>query len=289
MFDSMYGKHFESMYTGSMVGIGAIPFAVWGYVISHQRPPHFEVELNPKILAVMIGESPEDIAEAIEKFCQPDPESRTDTLEGRKLERIGTFLFRVVNGAIYDRIRNNEERKEYWREQKRKAREAKQGQPPSISAPVNPPAVPEKLPDPQPVKSGNVEQALVIYDAYPRKVQRKDALVAIGKALKKMDFEKLLAVTRQYAEAKATADMKFVPHPASWFNGEEFFDDPAMWNLPEVVSGAPRKPSLPERELARLVRQQAEAAECAADKSAVIDMSWMTKKMKPSIQEENEA
>ena len=137
------------MYTGSMVGIGAIPFAVWGYVISHQRPPHFEVELNPKILAVMIGESPEDIAEAIEKFCQPDPESRTDTLEGRKLERIGTFLFRVVNGAIYDRIRNNEERKEYWREQKRKAREAKQGQPPSISAPVNPPAVPEAPPKPE--------------------------------------------------------------------------------------------------------------------------------------------
>jgi len=132
------------MYTGSMVGIGAIPFAVWGYVISHQRPPHFEVELNPKILAVMIGEAPEDIERAIEMFCQPDPESRTDTLEGRKLERIGTFLFRVVNGLVYDRIRNNEERKEYWREQKRKAREAKQGQPPSISAPVNPPAVPEK-------------------------------------------------------------------------------------------------------------------------------------------------
>ena len=32
----MYGKHFASMYEGSLYGSGAVVFAVWGYVIACQ-------------------------------------------------------------------------------------------------------------------------------------------------------------------------------------------------------------------------------------------------------------
>ena len=214
----MYGKHFESMYTGSMVGIGAIPFAVWGYVISHQRPPRFEVELNPIILATIIGEEAGDIEKAIAMFCEPDLKSRTEEMQGRKLERLGPFLFRVVNGARYDAIRSNEERKAYWREQKQKARDAEKDENPK--AEVKPPA--DKSPP-------TISPAMQIYDAYPRKLARGDALKAIEKALKKMEFAKLLAVTQAYAAAMQGEDFKFVPYPASWFNAEHYFDDPAMW------------------------------------------------------------
>jgi uncharacterized phage protein (TIGR02220 family) len=116
----MYGKHFESMYTGSMVGAGALAFSVWGYVISHQRSPSFDVELNPKILATIIGEPEKGIVETINKFCEPDKKSRSKAEEGRKLIKLGEYLYHVVNGSEYDRLRNNEERREYWRNQKRK-------------------------------------------------------------------------------------------------------------------------------------------------------------------------
>jgi len=116
----MYGKHFESMYTGSMCGSGALVFAVWGYVISHQKPSHgrkdFFVELNPGVIAYLIGEPEKDVAGVIRKFCEPDPKSRTDSEEGRKLVEVNPYLYRVVNGEAYDKMQREEDRRDYNRE-----------------------------------------------------------------------------------------------------------------------------------------------------------------------------
>lgn len=111
----MFGKHFESMYTGSMVGSGAVAFAVMGYIISHQKPPSFDVELNPTILSTIIGESEEEIVKAIQRFCEPDLKSRTKAEDGRKLLKLGEYLYHVVNGKQYHAMRTNEERREYFR------------------------------------------------------------------------------------------------------------------------------------------------------------------------------
>ena len=106
-----------------MVGAGAVVFAVMGYVISKQSPPDFTVELNPRLLAAILGETPEDIEKAIDFLQSPDPISRTDEKEGRRLERVGSFNYHVINGAKYYAIRNYEERKAYNREAQRKFRE----------------------------------------------------------------------------------------------------------------------------------------------------------------------
>lgn len=114
----MYGKAFSSMYTGSMMGIGAVPFAVWGYVIANMQPDKecgAQVELNPKLMAVLIGEPEKAITDAIELFCAPDLKSRTKAKEGRKLVKLGEFDYQVVNGEKYRQIRTNEERREYLR------------------------------------------------------------------------------------------------------------------------------------------------------------------------------
>jgi hypothetical protein len=115
----------------------------------------------------------------------------------------------------------------------------------SAVAPVESSEVPKKplpvnYPPVRPPDVGPRSSALEIYDAYPRKLGRKDALVAITKALTKMDAPKLLEVTRSYAAAVQGEDMKFIPYPASWFNAEHFFDDPAMWTCKPGV--APNKP-----------------------------------------------
>lgn len=96
---SGYGQHFESMYTGSMVGMGADVFAVWGYVIAHRR--NGMVELNPRLLCAMIGTTQEGIVAAIAKLCSPDPESRNPAEEGKRLIHEQAFTYRVISAEKY--------------------------------------------------------------------------------------------------------------------------------------------------------------------------------------------
>jgi hypothetical protein len=74
--------------------------------------------------------------------------------------------------------------------------------------------------------------ALAIYKSYPRKLAKKDALRAILKAMKAHSFDYLLERTAKYAEctrAWPESDVKFIPYPASWFNGERYEDDESNW------------------------------------------------------------
>lgn len=74
-------------------------------------------------------------------------------------------------------------------------------------------------------------EAEEIYQAYPRKVGKPDALRAIAKALKKHSFDFLLEKVREYAGVRERSgeDPGFIPHPATWFNREQFNDDPSTW------------------------------------------------------------
>jgi hypothetical protein len=71
-----------------------------------------------------------------------------------------------------------------------------------------------------------------IYQAYPRKEKKPRALSAIAKAMKKCTPALLLERTKAYAAAIAWQDRQFIPHPATWFNDEQFNDDPAEWQQP---------------------------------------------------------
>lgn len=117
--------------------------------------------------------------------------------------------------------------------------------------------------------------ALDIYDAYPRKISRADALRAIVKAMKKMAPEKLLAATRAYAVARAGEDSKFTPYPATWFNAENYLDDPAMWLTPSTPTIAIQRA---KKEVAELSRTVSTVPTSNPDKESPIDMSWMNKK-----------
>lgn len=82
-----------------------------------------------------------------------------------------------------------------------------------------------------------------IYAAYPRKVGRGAALKAIDKA-----FRRLIAGEGQYKFVPAEANAfllhmaeayaasgdgnrgSYTPHPATWFNGSRYLDNPEEWN-----------------------------------------------------------
>ena len=127
-----------------MVGKGSPFFAVWGYVISHQKPngkPATEmlVELNPQIIAFLLGEKEEVVVSKITEMCEPDPKSRTPDLvdehyyrnmadlDGRKLVKRGEYTYLVVNGLAWRKIRNDEERNEYQRIKQAEYRQRKLG------------------------------------------------------------------------------------------------------------------------------------------------------------------
>ena len=124
-------------------------FAVWGYVVSHQKPARdgeYYAELNEEELCDCIGEvTLVDIRAVIEKLCAPDPRSRTPDEEGRRLVKVGQFSYRVVNGAHYQKLIDDESRRAYWRLKKKEERqEKKESQNVPSSRPVGDAGPPEE-------------------------------------------------------------------------------------------------------------------------------------------------
>lgn len=135
----MYGKWFATAYTGSMIGAGAHVFAVWGWVIANAGPDGV-LEINPPLLAAMIGEPVERIGAALDYLTSPDPKSRSKAEGGRRLLHLEAFSYSVVNHAEYRAIKDQETRRQQNREAKRRQREreraadntdSQQGQPSS--------------------------------------------------------------------------------------------------------------------------------------------------------------
>lgn len=109
---------------------GPTVFAVWAYVISHQREldptdEMLSVELNIPLMAFQIGTTPEDVEKAIQVLLDTDPKTRTEGHEGRRLLHEGGMEYSVPNGRKFRSMRNEKERMVYKREHKRKMRDQK--------------------------------------------------------------------------------------------------------------------------------------------------------------------
>lgn len=124
-----FGKHFASMYEGSLIGSGAVVFAVMGYVIANQRPEvssngeRLVVTLNPKLLGLILGDGEKAVEEAIEFLCRKDKKSNSKEEEGKRLVKLGQFDYWVVNGRYYRELGREERRKEQNRDAARRFRQ----------------------------------------------------------------------------------------------------------------------------------------------------------------------
>ncbi len=81
------------------------------------------------------------------------------------------------------------------------------------------------------------------YAAYPRHVGRGAALKAYRAARKKVDAAALLSAAERFAGKSVGSDPKFIPHPATWLNGERWAD--ADHATPSAAADKPQ--SLAER------------------------------------------
>jgi hypothetical protein len=103
-------------------------------------------------------------------------------------------------------------------------------------------------------KSQLQELAESIYQEYPRKTAKDNAIKAILKAMKENNPAFLLERTKAYSSAIGWKERQFIPYPAKWFNEERFNDDPEEWKQP---SGQTSKP-ISESALGGRASQQTE-------------------------------
>lgn len=126
-----FGKHFASMYEGSLIGSGSVVFAVMGYVIANQRPEvgkdgeRLVVTLNPRLLGMILGDGEKAVEEAIEFLCKKDENSHSKEQGGKRLVRLDQFDYWVVNGRYYRELGREERRREQNREAARRFRQKK--------------------------------------------------------------------------------------------------------------------------------------------------------------------
>ena len=129
----MYAKLFSSLYQGTLRG-RSDEILVFTNLLAHCDKEGY-VDKHFRAIAEETGISQDRVREAIGILEQPDPESRSPEVEGRRIVRIDDYRawgWQVVNFLKYRGIRDEEARRETWRKATAKRRA---GQPPST--PVN--------------------------------------------------------------------------------------------------------------------------------------------------------
>lgn len=249
----MYAKLFPELYTGSMVGAGCVVFAVWPYALANCDAEGY-VELNPKLLAMVLGASVQEIEQAITFLMRPDPDSRSKTEDGRRVVKEGQFLYRIVNYAKYREIRDKQDRREYQREWDRENRPSghKRTSSPTQSdssptqsdtvrhSPTGPTKaeVEEDINPPTPL--GGVGWFDDFWKTYPKKVAKAQALKAWKKLQPNSELAaKIIASVAVYARTDAwTRDGgQYVPHASTFLNQRRWEDEigrPAATLTPDL-------------------------------------------------------
>lgn len=110
-----------------MRGAGSDVFSVWGYVIAHVKADSL-VEVNPEIVAFLIGMSNDRVEKAMEFLTAPDPKSRNKEHGGRRLVKRGEFEYYVPSAAYYRGIKSAEDLREYNRIKQRESRDRRKGE-----------------------------------------------------------------------------------------------------------------------------------------------------------------
>lgn len=95
-----YGKLFGSAFNGSLAGAGPTVIATWAYILATAGPSD-EIDINPRLVAAVLGCSEEDVVAALKFLASPDPNSRSREHEGRRLLQTGVWRWKIVNHGKY--------------------------------------------------------------------------------------------------------------------------------------------------------------------------------------------
>lgn len=179
----------------------------------------------------------EALEEALTTLESPDKYNPNDEFEGRRIERVPNGWI-VLKAPYYRNLLSREIAREQNRLRVQKHRERANVMNESLQNVTDITVTQQSR-----AKHSTAEQskAEAIYCAYPKKKAKPEALKAIQKALQKTSFDDLLKKTQSFARVRPNPNDKFTPHPATWFNREQYNDDPATWpDGDDMARGKPK-------------------------------------------------
>jgi hypothetical protein len=119
----MFVKIFSQIFDSSIAEDYLVRFVFGDFLILADKDGH--VDMTPGAISRRTNVPLEIVNRAIEKLSAPDRDSRSPDEEGRRIVLIDphrAWGWRIVNYEHYRGIRDDEARKEYFREQKREQR-----------------------------------------------------------------------------------------------------------------------------------------------------------------------
>lgn len=185
----------------------------WIAILANKDFRTHVVRTNALILSDQARISREKAEDALTVLCNPDRDSLDPAFEGRRLEKLPSGGYLVLNGDKYSKLMARFNKLVYDRETKRIER----AKPKHTETKTKPAAA--SVSDPFDI----------FWSAYPLKKGKEDARKAFAKALKKTKVEVVLAAIAEqqgWPEWKKE-DGKFIPHPATWLNRGGWSDEAA--------------------------------------------------------------
>jgi hypothetical protein len=180
---------------------------------------HGVVEGSIPGLAHIAGIPIEKCRKSIQRLESPDPDSRTQDFEGKRIKQTEDGWL-ILNHEKYSQKARN--RAEYFKEYRKSKSK--------ITTPTNTPVtVTPTVPITETKKEKKKEeysaQFLSFWDKYPRKEGKAKAMEAF---LKIKPSPELLEVILKSVNSQRPrwTEPKYIPHPATWLNGHRWEDEP---------------------------------------------------------------
>lgn len=212
--------------------------------------PDYMVRASVGGLAHMARVSKEACEHALTVLTSPDPDSRSQDNEGRRVQKVDGGFF-ILNGGKYREARSHDERKvymaNYMKEYRRRQAERKLSRkqrkqnvnackPPLAQAEAeaeaystNPPIVPQGgRPNGQNKDdgAGYTEDFLKFWEAYPKKVGKGGAFSRWKRAVRPETSVLLEALSKQVVSDQWTRDGgQYIPNPETWLSQRRWEDD----------------------------------------------------------------
>ena len=231
----MYGKIFQQIYDSSIAEDPKVRFTFMDLIVLADSDG--VVDMTHEAIARRTNVDIEWVRRSIAALEGPDPKSRSPNENGARIIRMDDHRdwgWIIVNFDRFRAVATDEQRREKTKLRVRKHRSNQINASDSntvtpCNASVTPPYASASASVQEKGVQGEEDKREDIYQAYPRKVGKPDALRAITKAVQKFGSDFVLAKTREYAAARVGQDPQFTPHPSTWFNQERFNDDPSTW------------------------------------------------------------
>jgi hypothetical protein len=118
------------------------------------------------------------------------------------------------------------------------------------------------------------EEALKIYELYPRRVDKRKSLQFIERGIKQYGFEIVFNGTNLFAEAfkKSGKPMELCAHSTTFFNNERYALEPVMWGFDKTPAKKNNAPKYAE--VLAYVKEKISDAAQAANYASSFDRHW---------------